>query len=167
MKFVQINEIDCLVTSLKRAPLVCRIWDHGRCLFWFVRLLQRAFYSERENRKKFISLFGDRFSWWGKALGIKASKSRRFRIPDQPLIHTGCVMRGSAKNGYHLHVQCCYCCCTICKHPPWRLFPFFVLRHADVTLCLRALCGRGIKPWSLPEWGRLVHLDSGSAKSVS
>ncbi len=34
----------------------------------------------------------------------------------------------------------------MCEHPPWQQwFPFFALRHADVMLCLRALCGPGVK----------------------
>ncbi len=33
----------------------------------------------------------------------------------------------------------CFCCCFsfLFEHPPWQqLFPFFVQRHTDVTLCL-------------------------------
>ncbi len=48
---------------------------------------------------------------------------------------TRCIMRPVWTRG-----QWCCCCCTVCEHTPWQqLFPFVVLRHADVTL-RHALC---------------------------
>ncbi len=54
------------------------------------------------------------------------------------------VMHGNMKNGKFAII--CFCCCFSlqCEDSHWQqLFPFSTLRHADVTLCLRALCGRG------------------------
>ena len=70
------------------------------------------------------------------------SRKVRFLTP----AHTGRVAaQHSVKNGKFSIICTVLCCCTRCEHPPWQpLFPFSVLRHTNVTLRLRALCGRGI-----------------------
>ena len=62
-----------------------------------------------------------------------------------PRPHRAHRSAGSAKDGKFSIICTVLHCCIMYEHPPWQqLFPFFALHHAVVTLCLRALCGRGV-----------------------
>ncbi len=83
-----------------------------------------------------------------KTVAREGTASRRITAPS-PLVHTQC----SAARKMDIFSIIYFCCCfsLLCGHPPWQqLFAFVALRHADVTLCSRPLCGRGVSsfcPW--------------------